>query len=88
MDKRKRVLVYTDGSCIGNPGKGGYGVIIKEGRRLKSFSGSIPYSTNNRMELSAVIKGLAAVAPGSAVTVYSDSNYVVNAFAGGLLEQW
>ena len=82
------VSVYTDGSCDGNPGRGGYAAIIKTGRCFKEVVGSIPYATNNRMELQAVIKGLAEVRPCSDVTVFTDSAYVEQAVNQGRLEVW
>ena len=83
------VSVYTDGSCNGNPGPAGYAAIIKKGGRYyREIVGREPYSTNNRMELTAVIKGLSIVKPYSNVTVYSDSQYVVAAVTEGRLEQW
>ena len=87
MDGRP-VSVYTDGSCNGNPGPGGYAAILKKGRWQKEIVGSTPHSSNNRMELQAVIAGLSAVRPGSHVTVYSDSQYVVDAVNAGRVELW
>ena len=88
MDKRKRISVYTDGSCHGNPGKGGYCAIIRDGKKNRIITGSIPYSTNNRMELTAVIEGLSAVPHGSAVTVFTDSGYIERAVNEGRLIEW
>ncbi len=89
MDRRSRyVSVYTDGSCNGNPGPGGIAVIMKKGRWYKEIVSSIPYSSNNRCELQAVIAGLTAVKPGSHVKVFSDSQYVVDAVNQGRLSQW
>jgi len=85
---RKPVSVYTDGSCDGNPGRGGYAAILRKGRWHKEIVGSTPHSSNNRMELQAVIAGLSAVRPGSHVTVYSDSQYVVDAASTGRVELW
>ena len=86
--KRNKVLVYTDGSSFGNPGKGGYAAIIRNGNQHQSITGSVPWSTNNRMELTAVIEGLSAVTYGSSVTVLTDSQYVEKAFNDGLLDIW
>ncbi len=88
MDRRSYVSVFTDGSCDGNPGKGGYAAIIKKGRCYQEITGTVPHSSNNRMELIAVVKGLSEVKPCSTVTVYSDSQYVVAAINEGRLSQW
>ncbi len=85
---RSSVSLYTDGSCNGNPGPGGYAAILMKGRWKKEIVGSIPHSTNNRMELHAVISGLSEVKPGSHVTVFSDSLYVVDAVNSGRLMAW
>lgn len=71
------VEVYADGACSGNPGVGGYGVILRSGEREKELSGCDPMTTNNRMELTAVIKGLEALKKPCSVKVITDSNYVV-----------
>ena len=84
----KPVSIYTDGSCNGNPGPGGWAAILKKGRWQKEIVGSTPHGSNNRMELQAVIAGLSAVRPGSHVTVYTDSGYVERAVNEGRLEQW
>ncbi len=75
----KRVTIFCDGSSLGNPGPGGYGVILRYGKREKELSGGEPMTTNNRMELKAVIEGLKALKEPCDVTVYSDSSYVVKA---------
>jgi ribonuclease HI len=81
--------MYTDGSARGNPGPGGYGVILMAGPHLKELSGGFRRTTNNRMELLAVIMGLSALKnPGQTVTVYSDSQYVVKAIEEGWLKNW
>lgn len=83
------IELYTDGSSRGNPGPGGYGVVLRSGKHYKEISGGEPMTTNNRMELMAVIVGLEALLrPGSEVTVYSDSAYVVNAVAKGWVFDW
>mgnify|MGYP003318136174 CR=1 FL=1 len=85
----KKVDIYTDGSCKCNPGPGGYGAILVYGAHEKEFSGGEADTTNNRMELLAVIKGLEAIRWQNAeVHVYSDSSYVVNAVNKGWLEGW
>jgi ribonuclease HI len=71
--------IYTDGAASGNPGPGGYGVILRSGSHYKELSGGFRLTTNNRMELLAVIEGLNAIKkPGGQVTIYSDSKYVVD----------
>jgi len=71
------VLVFADGACSGNPGVGGYGVLLRFNNREKEFSGCEPFTTNNRMELTAVIKALEALKRPCRVKVVTDSNYVV-----------
>ncbi|MCO4819128.1 MAG: ribonuclease HI [Bacteroidetes bacterium] len=74
------ISIYTDGASRGNPGPGGFGTVIKKGTRRKEFSGGFRLTTNNRMELLAVIIGLEALLkPNLQVTIYSDSKYVVDA---------
>ena len=82
-------VIYTDGACSGNPGKGGYGgIYIKPNGEAEEFSGGEDETTNNRMELMAVIVGLEKTAENSKVKVYSDSAYVVNAFNQNWLTNW
>jgi len=68
--------LFTDGACKGNPGPGGWGVVIRSGSREKELSGGEPATTNNRMELMAAIRGLAALTRPCRVQLYTDSNYV------------
>ncbi|WP_456450946.1 ribonuclease HI [Hydrogenimonas sp.] len=75
----KRVTIYSDGSSLGNPGPGGWGTILRFGKHEKELVGGEPMTTNNRMELMAVIEGLKALKEPCDVTIYSDSSYVVNA---------
>ena len=83
------VIIYTDGASKGNPGPGGYGVVLKYGQHRKELSEGFRKTTNNRMELFAVIKGLEALTrDGLDVTVYSDSKYVVEAVEKGWLWGW
>lgn len=83
------IVMYTDGSSRGNPGPGGYGVILMAGDKRKELSAGYRKTTNNRMELLAVIEGLTALKkPGMNVTVYSDSQYVVKAVKEGWLLKW
>lgn len=74
------IEIYTDGAASGNPGPGGYGVILRSGAHYKEMSGGFRLTTNNRMELLAVIEGIKAIKkPGQQITVFSDSKYVVDA---------
>ena len=79
----KQIELFTDGACSGNPGPGGWGAILRYGGREKELSGGAPQTTNNRMELTAVIEGLAALRESCAVTVVSDSRYVVDGIEKG-----
>lgn len=89
MNHRSPIYLYTDGASSGNPGPGGYGVVLKCDDKEKEMSGGFSLTTNNRMELLAVIKGLEAIRWQNAeVHVYSDSSYVVNAINKGWLENW
>ncbi|WP_456322784.1 ribonuclease HI [Hydrogenimonas sp.] len=83
----KKVTIFSDGSSLGNPGPGGYGTILRFGDHEKEISGGEPMTTNNRMELKAVIEGLKALKEPCDVTIYSDSSYVVNAI-NEWLENW
>ncbi len=79
MTTRPPIYLYTDGAASGNPGPGGYGAVLKCGVHEKELSGGFARTTNNRMELLAVIKGLEAIRwEGAEVSVFSDSTYVVN----------
>lgn len=82
------VTIYTDGACSGNPGPGGWAAILMAGGVKKELSGGERDTTNNRMELMAVIEGLAALKRPCKVDVYSDSAYVVNAFSQNWIEKW
>ena len=84
----KIVDLYTDGACSGNPGKGGYGGILMYNGRSKEYSGYEPNTTNNRMELTAVIMGLKMLKEPVELNVYSDSAYTVNAFLEGWIDSW
>ncbi|MCB2061694.1 MAG: ribonuclease HI [Novosphingobium sp.] len=74
----KKVDIFTDGACKGNPGPGGWGAILRMGRHEKELSGSDPSTTNNRMELTAAIRGLGALIESCEVTLYTDSRYVID----------
>lgn len=83
------IFLFTDGAASGNPGPGGYGVILRCGSYEKELSGGFACTTNNRMELLAVITGLEAIKwEGADVEVYSDSSYVVKALTEGWLDKW
>lgn len=84
----KRVIIYTDGSCLGNPGPGGWGVVILKDGKTRELSGGAPETTNNRMELMAVISALSALPGPSDVVLHSDSQYVIKAFQAGWLRNW
>lgn len=84
----KQVTLYTDGACSGNPGPGGWGAILMYGAKKKEISGGEASTTNNRMELTAVIEGLKQLKYPCAVEVYSDSAYTVNAFQEGWVSSW
>ena len=84
----KKVEIFTDGACSGNPGPGGYGVILKYNGHEKELSEGYKNTTNNRMELLAIIKGLEALKEPCEVTVYSDSRYIVDAINKGWVRRW
>lgn len=88
MPNLYEVTIYTDGACSGNPGAGGWGAILMYGNHSKQISGSELDTTNNRMELTAVISALLTLKKPSQVTLYSDSAYVVNAFNQKWIENW
>ena len=83
------ITIYTDGAAKGNPGPGGYGVVMMYKQHRKELAGGFRLTTNNRMELLAVIKALEALKkPGSEATIYSDSKYVVEAVTKGWIWNW
>lgn len=83
------VIIYTDGSSLGNPGPGGYGTVLKYGQHRRELSEGFRETTNNRMELLAVIKGLEVLTrDGLDVTIYSDSKYVVDSVEKGWIWGW
>ena len=84
----KTVTLYTDGACSGNPGPGGWGAILEFNGHEKAFSGGEVSTTNNRMELTAVIRGLQALKEPCIVELYSDSKYVIDALEKGWAEGW
>ena len=89
MTTGPRIIIYTDGAAKGNPGPGGYGVVLISGQHRKEISEGFELTTNNRMELLAVIIGLEALkVPNSQVTIYSDSKYVVDAVEKRWVWDW
>jgi len=83
------IQIYTDGAASGNPGPGGYGVILRSGQHYKELSGGFRLTTNNRMELLAVIEGLKAIKnTNQQITIYSDSKYVVDSVEKGWVFGW
>lgn len=88
MDESKQVTIYTDGGCDPNPGPGGYGVVLLYGGKRKELSGGFRLTTNNRMEIYAAIQGLEALKVPCQVTLYTDSEYLVNAMMKGWAKRW
>ncbi|MCL2197888.1 MAG: ribonuclease HI [Defluviitaleaceae bacterium] len=84
----KKVTIYTDGACSGNPGPGGYGVVLIYGSHRKEISDGEALTTNNRMEMMGVIKGLQMLKQPCEVEIYSDSKYVVDAIEKGWAIRW
>ena len=84
----KTVEIYTDGACSGNPGPGGWGAILRYGGHEKELSGGEAMTTNNRMELTAVIAALEALKESCAVELWSDSKYVIDALSLGWAGKW
>ena len=85
---KKEVIIYTDGACSGNPGAGGYGAVLLYGDKRKELSQGYRMTTNNRMEVLAVIKALEILKGQCSVTLYSDSKYVVDAIEKGWVKKW
>jgi ribonuclease HI len=88
MSEAKRIVLHGDGACIGNPGPGGWAVVLRFGEHRKVLSGGRRLTTNNRMELLAVVEGLRALKVRCVVTVYSDSRYVVDGVTKGWAHRW
>ncbi|MEM9595546.1 MAG: ribonuclease HI, partial [Acidobacteriota bacterium] len=84
----QKVTIYTDGGSKGNPGPGGYGVVLLYGEHRRELSGGFRQTTNNRMELLAAIEGLGALKRACEVTLYSDSRYVVDGMTKGWARRW
>jgi ribonuclease HI len=87
-DSEPEVTIYTDGSCIYNPGPGGYGLVLQYGEHRKELSAGFRKTTNNRMEIMAAIAGLEALKRPCSVVVWSDSQYLVNAIEKGWAKRW
>jgi ribonuclease HI len=88
MEQLTKIEMYTDGACSGNPGPGGWGTILKCGEKVKELSGGEASTTNNRMELTAVIAGLSALKRPCRVVVTSDSKYIIDAIEKGWAKKW
>ena len=88
MTSKPQITIHTDGACIGNPGRGGYGVVLQFGEQRKELSGGYRLTTNNRMELMGPIKALQTLKQSYVVILYSDSRYVVDAIEKGWVERW
>ena len=84
----KKVTIYTDGACRGNPGRGGWGAILVYNGREKELSGGEAQTTNNRMELTAAIRALSLLKEPCEVTIHSDSKYLVDAVTKGWAVSW
>ena len=84
----KSLTIYTDGACSGNPGSGGYGIVMLYGAHRKEISQGYKLTTNNRMELLAVITALKALKEPCNVTLYSDSKYVIDSITKGWVYSW
>lgn len=87
-EKLKSVEIFTDGACLGNPGAGGYGVILRYGGKEKELSEGFKDTTNNRMELLAAITGLKSLKEKCSVTIYTDSQYLKNGIENGWAKKW
>lgn len=88
MNELKKVDIFTDGACSGNPGPGGWGAILRYGNHELELSGGEKSTTNNRMELTAVIEALKRLKEKCSVTIYTDSKYVADAFLQGWIWNW
>ncbi|MFT4604432.1 MAG: ribonuclease HI [Rhodothermales bacterium] len=84
----KKVILYTDGACSGNPGPGGWACLLIFGQHERVLTGYVPETTNNRMEMAAVVEGLRVLKERCHVLVHSDSSYVINAFLEGWIPNW
>lgn len=84
----KEVTIYTDGACRGNPGPGGYGTILLYKKHKKILQGGYRHTTNNRMEMLAIIEGLKSLKASCAVSIYTDSRYICDAINKGWINKW
>lgn len=84
----KKIMIFTDGACSGNPGPGGWGVVLKYGEHVRELSGFEKETTNQRMELTAAVEALNALKEPCWVELYSDSAYLINAFEQNWLTRW
>lgn len=84
----KQVAIYTDGACLGNPGPGGWAALLKYEGRERMISGSESETTNNRMEMRAVVEALTVLKEPCRVTIYTDSRYVMHAFTENWIAGW
>jgi ribonuclease HI len=84
----KEVIIYTDGACSGNPGPGGWAVVLLHDRHERVLSGAARDTTNNRMELRAALEGLRALKEPCKVSIYTDSRYLSRAFNEGWIDNW
>lgn len=83
-----KVVIYSDGACVGNPGRGGYGTVLLAGKHRKELSAGYRRTTNNRMEMLGAIVGLEALKRPCAITLWSDSQYLIHALSKGWLASW
>src|SRR6056297_3625573 len=88
MSNKPEVIVYTDGACSGNPGPGGWGAVLRWNGTEKELSGGATQTTNNRMEMQAVIEALKALKKPCLVKIHSDSALIINAFQQGWIKNW
>lgn len=88
IKKMKKVTIYTDGACLGNPGPGGYGVVLLYNGHRKEISGGFRLTTNNRMEIYAAIAGLSVLNCSCEVILYTDSRYLADAMNKGWVKRW
>lgn len=88
MSSKPEVIIYTDGACSGNPGPGGWGAILIWNGTEKELSGGAPHTTNNRMEMQAVIEALKALNKPCVAKIHSDSALIINAFTQGWIDSW
>ncbi len=82
------IVIHTDGACEGNPGPGGWAAVLRSGTKVREISGGVPATTNNRMELQAVVEGLRALTKPCRVLVHTDSAYVRNAVRQRWIDGW